>query len=70
MNEPIRKKITIADVTPEFVLENVNKLVWLRDDWLCMRDICKNDGDGLWELAEHCAKVKEDLRKQGHIFDC
>jgi len=68
MTGEVRKKLDIADITPEFVLENVHKIVWLRDDYLCMRDICKHDNDGLWTFLERCASVKEELRAIGHKF--
>lgn len=61
-------KITKEDITPEFLKQNDGKIVWIRDDYLSMRDICMNDGDGFWDFLEHVAKVKEEVRSTGYKF--
>jgi len=61
-------QITIENITPEFVKKYDGKLVWLRDDYLSMRGVCYHDDRQTYDLLEHVANVKEELRKQGWKF--
>lgn len=66
MEAATKKRYEKADITPEFLKENDGKIVWLRDDYLCMRNIA---GAGeLLDFLDHVAAVKEQVRASGFQF--
>jgi hypothetical protein len=62
----MKKKVDKEDITPEFLKKNDGKIVWIRDDYLSMRDLCK--GEPLHDFLEHVVRVKEEVRATGYKF--
>lgn len=69
-------KLDVSTLTHEFVKnldENV-KPVWLRDDYLCMRDYALmkdmhgNIEQDLFKYLDKLAEVKEEMRAEGYTF--
>lgn len=57
---------TKEQITPDFLRENDGKLVWIRDDYLCMNGI---QGPGeLYDFLEHVSEVKAACRRAGTEF--
>lgn len=66
MEHKAKPLYTKADITVEFLKQNDGKIVWIRDDYLCMRNIA---GPGeLLDLLDHVAAVKEQARASGVRF--
>lgn len=69
-------KLDKSTLTHEFVknLDQNVKPVWLRDDYLCMRDYAlMKDKDGkveqeLFDYLDKLAEVKEEMREAGYTF--
>jgi hypothetical protein len=57
-------RVTKEDITPEFIRENEDKIVWLQDDYLSMRGyaLIEPADPALYDFLEHIVKVKKSMR--------
>ena len=54
-------------ITPAFLRANDGKIVWVRDDYLCMTGYAW-DNPELYDFLEHVYKVKQQCRERGMVF--
>ena len=54
-------KLDKTKITPEFLIENDGKIVWIRWDYLSMRGI--SDDKELVEFLDYVSEVKEQTSK-------
>lgn len=60
------RQLDITAVTESFLTEADGKVVWVRDDYLCMRGI---SGDAkLLRFLDQVADLKEHVRAKGYVF--
>ncbi len=64
--------VTEDDITPELILafHDHRNLVWMRDDYLLMRDIARGDSPQLVEFLDRVAAVKQEAKDRGYVFHC
>ncbi len=66
-------KIKLKDITESFLRKNDGKLVWIRWDWLCMRNISplyKVGNNGYYsKVLDKVEKLKNKMISEGYRFN-